>query len=151
MLLILIAAYELDNLTSDSQKLKRRIVVQWVRAMCWFRSQRQGEGGEVCLHQCLVVTENIWGFPLDRKWRRQLTMHASLLKRGVTEAKFRSFCSWLPKLTLHLQPTETAFCLKMEVKTMFIYIFLRGIISSTFPSQPTAIYWVVCRPTSPAD
>ena len=74
MLLILIVAYELDHLTwhtgsAGSDYLKR--------------------AGKVCLHQCLVVTENIWGFPLAGKLCRQLTMHAS-----TTEAKFTSFCSW---------------------------------------------------------
>lgn len=95
MLVNLIVAYELDHINSHIQRLKVHSgSVNSNYVLIWLQEARES----LFTSTSGCDWKHIWGFPLDRKWCCQLTKHASLVKRGITEG---SFCSWLANLTLH--------------------------------------------------
>lgn len=96
--------------------------------------------GQVVYVKALAVTENIWGFPLDRKLCQRLTKHASLLKRSITEAKFRSFCSSLPKLHLHCKPQKVTSVQKWMWKQCCSFTFFCGDFSFHFPLSSPLLF-----------
>lgn len=79
-------------------------------------------------------------------------MHASSLKRGITEAKFSSFCSWLPKPNLYCRPLKLPSVEKNGCENNAVHLhFSVGIFScfvvffnsSTFPSQHSGGFFLL--------
>lgn len=86
MLLILIAAYELDHLTSNKQTLKVEFLLKLTYGLILLQQKGQGKVVYISvwlwLYTCVYIAHtyiNTRGFPVDRKWCQRLTMRASSL------------------------------------------------------------------------